>query len=454
MPLPGDEDGTLDRRLLILWCAVLAVKLALAAWLPLVLDETYYWVWSHHLQLSYLDHPPAVAWLFWLGHPFEGWGNAVRWPGVILGHATLLVWWPLIKRVLDQRQRYWWFILVLLSPLIGPGTIIIVPDVPLLFSWSLALVLFLRWADRPTPAGAFMLGIALGLGFLSKYHIVLFVPLAILWLWREGRLSLLGTRWLLMGLVGFAVISWPVWLWNATHALASFRFQLGHGLGAATWQPQWTWDYLLAQVGLLFPTVVYFAMRAKAGAPSWLFIFGWGPIAFFLLTSFRGRVEANWTSIAYAVLIALALYGRSRFRWAQATAAVWAVAVVVVASHVAWPWLPLSRDRLRHEFTVFDFVHPLVGRYQPFYADSYQMASKVSYDLRVQVYQLPGLGRASFYSYLPEAIPTEDRYFVAVRLGVVVPRQSWNRSHEEVRRILVSETHELIEFHRRSESTP
>jgi 4-amino-4-deoxy-L-arabinose transferase-like glycosyltransferase len=430
------------------WLAVLAVKLAVAAWLPLVMDETYYWVWSHHLQFSYYDHPPAVALLLWLGHPFEGWGNAVRWPAVILGHATLLVWWPIFKRVLDHGQRRWWFILALLSPLIGPGTIIVLPDIPLLFSWSLALLLLLRWADRPTSAGAFLLGIALGLGFLSKYHIVVFVPLAVLWLWRTRRLALLRPRWLLMGLAGFAVTSWPVWLWNATHDWTSFSFQLGHGLGSTDWQPHWTWDYLLAQVGLLFPTVVYFAVRARPGAPSWLFIFGWGPIAFFLLTSFRGSVEANWPSMAYPVLIALALYGRSRFRWAQATAAAWAVALVVVASHVAWPWLPFDRDRLRHEFNMFDFVHPVALQYQPFYADSYQMASRVSYDLRVPVYQLQGLGRTSFYTDLPEAIPTQDRYFVGVERGIVVPRQSWNRSHEEVRRFPIGEIHEVIEFRR------
>ena len=454
MHLPGDGDTALDRPLLILWFAVLAVKLALAGWLPLVLDETYYWAWSHHLQLSYYDHPPAVAWLFWLGHPFESWGNAVRWPAVIVGHATLLVWWPMVKRVLDPSQRRWWFILVLLSPLVGPGTIIVVPDIPLLFSWSLALLLFLNWTDRPSPGGAFMLGIALGFGFLSKYHIVLFFPLALIWLWRERRLALLSPRWLLLGLAGFAVTAWPVWLWNATHGWDSFLFQLGHGLGAATWQTHWTWDYLLAQVGLLFPTVAYFALRARRGAPSWLFIFGWGPIVFFLLTSFKGNVEANWTSMAYPVLIALALFGRNRFGWARATAAVWAVALVVVASHVAWPWLPLSRDRLRYEFTLFDSIVPFADRYQPFYADSYQMAAKVSYRLRAQVYQLRGLGRTSLYSYLPEAMPSEDKYFVAVKLGAVVPRQSWNRPHREIRRIPVSETHELIEFSRLPESTP
>ena len=29
--------------------------------LQLHFDETYYWVWSKNLQLSYYDHPPMIA---------------------------------------------------------------------------------------------------------------------------------------------------------------------------------------------------------------------------------------------------------------------------------------------------------------------------------------------------------------------------------------------------------
>ena len=39
------------------------VRLALAARTPVIDDEAYYWIWSRHPALSYLDHPPLVAWL-------------------------------------------------------------------------------------------------------------------------------------------------------------------------------------------------------------------------------------------------------------------------------------------------------------------------------------------------------------------------------------------------------
>jgi 4-amino-4-deoxy-L-arabinose transferase-like glycosyltransferase len=430
----------------ILWVAVLILKLGVGAFIPLMLDETYYWVWSHHLQLGYLDHPPAIAWLFWLGHPFEGWGHAVRWPGLLLGHMTLVLWWPLLRRVLDRDQRRWWLVLVLLSPLTGPGSMILTPDVPMLFFWSLALLLLLRWADHPTLHGAIALGAALGLGFDSKYPIVVFLPLALIWLWREGRLELLHPRWLALGLVGFAATSWPVWLWNATNEWASFSFQLGHGLGGGSWEPRWTLEYLAVQFALIFPTVALLAIWQRRKAPAWLVIFGWGPVLFFLLTSFRGYVEANWPVAAYPTLIALALYGRSRFRWATTTAAIWGTLLVVMGTHLAWWWIPLERDRLRHELSVFDHLHELVLEHQPLYADSYQMASKLSYDLGLPVYQLRGMGRVSFYTYLAESVPNTDSYFLAVERGWTIPTQQWERSYEEVRRIPAGDTHVVIEF--------
>ena len=42
---------------------VLALLRLLSAWkFPLSGDEAYYWEWSRRLALSYVDHPPLVAW--------------------------------------------------------------------------------------------------------------------------------------------------------------------------------------------------------------------------------------------------------------------------------------------------------------------------------------------------------------------------------------------------------
>ncbi len=441
--------------LLGLWLAALIVKLVLASAVPLVLDETYYWVWSHHLQLSYFDHPPMVAWLFLLGQPFEAVGQAVRVPAVLLGHATLLVWLVLLRPYLDRSAIRWWFLLALLTPLIGPGSLIVTPDIPLVFFWSLALLLLLRYADRPTLGKAALLGAAVGAGFLAKYHMVLFLPLAAIWiaLGRERRWRLLAPRYLLAGAAAALALSWPVLAWNAANDWVSFRFQLDHGLGRQVWDPNWTIRYLRDQLLLLFPTVAYFALRGAARAPRWLVIFCWGPLVFFLLTSFRGPVEANWTTVAYPTALALALWASQRYRWAAATAAVWAVALVAVLGHIAFGWLPVEEHRLQtRELSAFDDLHPTVARYQPLYTESYQMAAKLSWETGTAVYQLRGLGRPSSYFYFEGSLPVSDRYYLVGPPGVAAPADELARGYREVSRREVGAGWRLVEYRQRAET--
>lgn len=131
----------------------LAVKLLLAALLPLTNDEAYYWVWSQHLQLSYDDHPPFVAWLFWIGDHLPQIGTSVRWPGVLLAHGTLFVWLKILEPFLDVNQRREWMWLALLSPLMGGSAILVTPDLPLMFFYALSLAFSPKDADYSMVSG-------------------------------------------------------------------------------------------------------------------------------------------------------------------------------------------------------------------------------------------------------------------------------------------------------------
>ena len=44
-----------------------ALRLIYGAEVELMPEETYYWNYSRHLDIGYLDHPPMVAWLMALG---------------------------------------------------------------------------------------------------------------------------------------------------------------------------------------------------------------------------------------------------------------------------------------------------------------------------------------------------------------------------------------------------
>src|SRR6202035_4393389 len=52
--------------------ALVAMRLAAAAWTPLTFDEAYYWMWSKHLAGGYYAPPPMVAVVIRLGTMIAG----------------------------------------------------------------------------------------------------------------------------------------------------------------------------------------------------------------------------------------------------------------------------------------------------------------------------------------------------------------------------------------------
>src|SRR5258708_14151226 len=66
------NDVRLVRNTAVTILALVALRLAAAAWTPLTFDEAYYWMWSKHLAGGYYDHPPGVAAVIRLGTMIAG----------------------------------------------------------------------------------------------------------------------------------------------------------------------------------------------------------------------------------------------------------------------------------------------------------------------------------------------------------------------------------------------
>ncbi len=405
------------RSLKSIWVLTLLIKLLLAALLPLSSDEAYYWVWSQKLQLSYYDHPPFVAWLFKFGHLFQNFGQGVRWPAVLLGHGILLIWLLIWKKVApNSQEKYkWWLWLALCSPLLGFGSIIVTPDLPVLFFWSLSILFFLKALDEKNLQNYLALGAALGLGFCSKYHIVLFVPITLIYLTLEKKwksVSWKGVGWtILIGLL----FSLPVLIWNYQNDFISFRFQLKHGLSRPEYQPYWTWTYVLAQLIVLFPTVVWSALRSRLQGASRAFLyFGWGPLAFFFLSSFKALVEVNWPIIAYPAFLAMAALGASSNRWLKWANFFWMGIFLLLSLHLFRPWIPNAPEKVS-EFSQFEPIHQMRAKYEPLYANTYQMASWVWYRGQKPFYKLLRMSRYDLFDSMPEGQPQQGTFYVAMK---------------------------------------
>ena len=129
-----------DRR--TVWIILLlatALRLVIAARIPLVDDEAYYWTWSQRLAWGYPDHPPAIA-------------AAIRATTSVLGNSALAVragpillhlgiaWllYDLGRRMFGAETGALAALWYQTVPLFSIGGMLSFPDAPFIFFWMLS----------------------------------------------------------------------------------------------------------------------------------------------------------------------------------------------------------------------------------------------------------------------------------------------------------------------------
>ena len=216
--------------------ALTAVRLAVAATLPLAPDETYYWVWSRALAAGYLDHPPMVALWIRAGTLVAGDGAlGIRLLAPLAAALGSWLLWDAGEKLLPGRRAgLTAAVLLNATLLLGAGAVTMTPDTPLLFFWVCTLWALARLRAQPASSvveagaesgtkhgaeggtagdaerqpGAWWLAVGLfaGLAFDSKYTAAFLVLGIGLWLLVAER-RWLARPWPWLGLlVGLLVV--------------------------------------------------------------------------------------------------------------------------------------------------------------------------------------------------------------------------------------------------------
>ena len=241
-PRPA-PDPRVRRLFWGLLAATLAVKLVLAAAVPVLGDEAYFFLWGAHPALGYYDHPPLVGWL--LAGMMQA-GDALIWlrlPSVLLstlmalGAVALLARRPYSGDRDGATRAYWIGVLFLLLPIHLVG-VFVLTDTPLvLFSFASGVAL-MRAAEDDDLRWYALSGLALGLAFLSKYLAVLLgLGYLVWWLGSGvdrpggGRLRrLLPARRRTLGFAVLLVAALPAVLvnlaWNAENCWVNVVFNV------------------------------------------------------------------------------------------------------------------------------------------------------------------------------------------------------------------------------------
>src|SRR3984957_18336304 len=80
--------------------AMTVMRAVYASLIDLRTDEAYYWTWSKESVLSFLDHPPMVAWFVRFGTAIFGDTNfGVRFAGLLAMLVTQLLLADIVRRV-------------------------------------------------------------------------------------------------------------------------------------------------------------------------------------------------------------------------------------------------------------------------------------------------------------------------------------------------------------------
>src|SRR6185295_12102666 len=207
--------------------ALLPIRIALAAVVPLLPEEAYHWNFARHLDWSYFDHPPLIAWSIAAGRLVFGDSPlGIRLVPLLFSVGATALLARLTRRFYGDAAAAWAVVLFTLAPIPLLVSESGFPDSPLLFFWILTMTWTWDAVDGNRPSRWLAAGAALGGAFLSKYTAVLLVPSVFFYLLLSKR----DRRWLatpwpyLAGLIALAVFS-PVLYWNWKHGWASFLFQ-------------------------------------------------------------------------------------------------------------------------------------------------------------------------------------------------------------------------------------
>jgi 4-amino-4-deoxy-L-arabinose transferase-like glycosyltransferase len=350
------SDIPYRRWFYVLLTAATLFRLFYIQWVELAPDEAYYWTWSRHLQWGYYDHPPMVAFLILVFTTLFGqneFGVRVGW---VLMTALLSCLLYFMGKLMFRSERTGFYaaLLMNLSLLGSAGAIIVTPDGPQGLFWALSILFIYLAVTGKGDAWWYGTGIALGLGLLSKYTMILLGPCVFCFLlsYPEGRNWLRRKEPYLAFVLGLAIFS-PVILWNAQHDWLSFRFQLSHGLEVKKQVGlRYFGDYWAGQAGLVSP-LMFLGILWAMGKSAWLgfrlkkdtfLLLFWtsAPILlFFAYTSLRSKVEANWPALAYfSALVAMAGLALEEWgKWGRGKRIfVWAAALIglvfTVLAHV------------------------------------------------------------------------------------------------------------------------
>ncbi len=365
---------------LLLW---LLLNLVQAGFTELSHDEAYYWLYAKYLNWGHFHQPPMIGWLIRAGYTFFDNELGVRLASVLLSTCSL----HLLQKMLSGKDVILFWTIIFSTFLINIGGFFAVPDSPLFFFTVLFLYGVQKFLRDKQAIYALFLGVIAAAIIYSKYHGIMLMGAAVL-----VNLNLLKKPvfWLIP--VVSLVLLIPHIYWQVDHQFPGFQYHAKERFGEA-----FEWEHIsaypLGQLIILGPLtgfiLLWSAFAFKPATPfertlKWCMILVFG---FLFLVSFYGRVEANWTVCGFIPLIIIGHAYLSKHqhwrKWFYILAIPNILLITGLRVHLIYklvdPDIAYNKTDEFHGWDDFAELVTSIAGDRPVIANSYQMASKLSF---------------------------------------------------------------------------
>lgn len=293
------------------WCCLNLLQARLT---PLNNDEAYYWMYSKYLAWGYFDHPPMIALMIRAGYYLIHNELGVRLVIVISQLLAFKIIWELTNKEQNHEKAgiLCFFMIIVLMPIFNIYGFLATPDAPLILFTAVFLFAYKQFLKEENWQNTLFLSLSFAALMYSKYHgglLIIMVLLSNPSLFKSPRFYIASAAALLL--------FFPHIYWQFSNGFPSVRYHLIDRV--STFNPHHVPDYIVGQYfyqnPLIFTMLIWIMIKVKTKdlfeRAQYFIITGF--FVFFLIASFRYRVEPQWLALV-SVPIAIVLFNNLDFR--------------------------------------------------------------------------------------------------------------------------------------------
>jgi len=302
----------LERIVWISLGALTLIRMILGACIELSQDEAYYFLWAERLDWSYYSKGPGVALVLKLTTSIFGDNElGIRVLSPLLGLGSSYLLFLLGKELVGRRAAIWTVVMLNLTPIFNAGSIVLTIDPIMIFFWLAAMLTSWRALQAKDSQAEFkwwaLTGLAIGLGFLAKYTILIqlisLILFILVWPDLRGRLRRPGI-YVMLGII--VVCTLPVFIWNSQQEWITFRHLADHTESEGfPFRPDLFLEYLGLHLGVYSPLFFAGLMWGlwlsykhfnSSREENFLACYSLPIVLMYFLLSFKTDGEVNWTA--------------------------------------------------------------------------------------------------------------------------------------------------------------